>query len=381
MQDAVLPHVIFSPGVLAKQLAEGLQAVGHEVFLFTPGPLTTSAHNITSDTTLFEAELAARGDSAVSLLKKHPLTFITLSRQLQAELIAKAYKMANEDQLDIVHIYTNEEELALPFAPLCHKPVVFTHHDPFNFLVRYKAVMPKYAGANWLSLSFAQRQTMPKDTNWIANIYHGLDPKSISIGKPDTNNPYILFLGRIIEAKGLHLAIKAVQLYNKTAIQPLRLKIAGKHYAGQKDLYWQSTILPLLNDPFIEYLGFVGDQNQKNKLLAGAQALIIPSVFTEPFGMVMIESLAASTPVIGLDSGAISEVVKDGHTGFIVPLIKRQEDRKEVVDESRAVQGLAKALKQIETINRKDCRADFEARFTLDRMVNDHIAAYKKLVK
>ncbi len=99
------------------------------------------------------------------------------------------------------------------------------------------------------------------------------------------------------------------------------------------------------------------------------------------FGMVMIESLAAGTPVVGLDSGAISEIVKDGHTGLVVSLKKQHVGKNEVVDEHSTVQSLAKALEKVETINRKDCRSDFEARFTRERMVNDHIAAYKKLVK
>jgi glycosyltransferase involved in cell wall biosynthesis len=380
MQDAILPHVIFSPGTLAKQLAEGLQAAGHDVFLFTPGSIATTAHNITSNTSLFEAELAARGDTAVSLLKKHPLTFITLARQLQAELIAQAYKMANDNRLDIVHVYTNEEEIALTFADLCQKPVVFTHHDPFNFLVRYKAVMPKYRHLNWISLSFAQRETMPKTTHWVANIYHGLDPTSTILHQANADKPYVLFMGRIIEAKGLHLAIQAVQQFNKSATIPLRLEIAGKHYAGKKDQYWQNHILPLINDPNISYRGFINDPHKKSALVAGAQALMIPSTFHEPFGMVMIEALAVGTPVIGLDSGAIKEVVKHGETGFVVPILRLMKDSKDVVDETSAVKGLVHTLQNITTIDRTACRTDFEARFTLDRMVQEHIQTYEHLV-
>lgn len=380
MQDAILPQVIFSPGVLAQQLANRLHAAGNEVYLFTPGPLTTSANNVTADLSLFEAELAARGDTPVELLKKHPLTFITLARQLQAELVAKAYTMANNNLLDIVHIYTNEEETALAFRDFCHRPVVFTHHDPFNFLVRYRNSLPKYAHYHWLSMSYAQRRGMPEDTNWLANIYHGLDESEFTPSLPDSANPYVVFLGRIIEAKGLHLAIRAVQQYNQTSHTPLKLKIAGKHYAGQKDHYWQDIIVPLLDDPAVEYLGFVNDHNTKQELLGRAQALLVPSTFDEPFGMVMIEALAAGTPVVGLDSGAISEVVKHGQTGFVVPLGKQQAGIKDSGDEKVIVQGLANALQQLPRINRASCRADFEARFTLDRMTNEHIAAYRQLI-
>ncbi|HEY2004696.1 MAG TPA: glycosyltransferase, partial [Candidatus Saccharimonadia bacterium] len=171
----IMPQVIFSPGRLALQLAEGLAAAGVDVTLFTPGPADTSVRNVTVDLGYFERELAARGDSYIGLLKKHPLVFVSLARQAQAELIAKAYAMANAGELDLVHIYTNEEDLALPFAQFCSKPVVFTHHDPFSFLVRYKHVFPKYAHLDWISVSLAQRREMPADTNWVANIYHGVD--------------------------------------------------------------------------------------------------------------------------------------------------------------------------------------------------------------
>ncbi|HEU4985003.1 MAG TPA: glycosyltransferase, partial [Nitrososphaera sp.] len=138
MHRDILPQVIFSPGQLALGLAEGLRDLGASVTLFSPGPADTQVHNITADLSYFEKELAGRGDTYIDLLKKHPLTFVSLARQAQAEIIAKAFKMANDGELDVVHIYTNEEDIALPFSALCDVPVVFTHHDPFSFLVKYK---------------------------------------------------------------------------------------------------------------------------------------------------------------------------------------------------------------------------------------------------
>src|SRR5882757_6928692 len=100
----ILPHVIFSPGHLAVELADGLQALGAEVTLFSPGPVATKARNLTADLTFFQHELVARGDTYMDLLKKHPFTFVTLARQVQSEIIARAYAMANAGELDIVHI-------------------------------------------------------------------------------------------------------------------------------------------------------------------------------------------------------------------------------------------------------------------------------------
>jgi glycosyltransferase involved in cell wall biosynthesis len=273
MQDKILPHVIFSPGDLAIDLAENLNTLNQDITLFTPGPVKTSIKNKTADLSLFQKELDVRGDDYLDLLKKHPFAFVTLSRQVQSEIISEAYKFANDDKLDVVHIYTNEEDTALPFAELCKKPVVFTHHDPFNFLVKYKSVFPKYKHLNWVSLSIAQRSGMPKNTNWVANIYHGL-PLNVYEANYKIPQNYIVYMGRIIESKGVHLAIKAVQEFNKLTDNKVTLKIAGKHYSGnKKDTYWQEKIEPELSDPNIEYVGFLKNTDDKQKILEKAKAL------------------------------------------------------------------------------------------------------------
>lgn len=376
MHRDILPSVIFSPAKLALSLAEGLQDLGAEVTMFSPGPVDVPCANITTDLSLFEQELAGRGDNYLDLLKKHPFTFVTLARQVQSELIARAYAMANADELDVVHIYTNEEDIALPFAELCQKPVVFTHHDPFNFLIKYKNVFPKYKHLNWISMSHAQRRGMPADTNWVGNIYHGLSEPALQPVK-DPAGDYIAYLGRIIEPKGVHLAIGAVQEYNRLHPEaPLKLKIAGKHYAGHaKDSYWQERIAPQIDDQTIEYVGFVNTPEDKRKFLGNARALIVPSLFDEPFGMVSIEALACGTPVIGLDSGAIPEVIQDGKTGFVVAKI--YEDK--VLDSAQTTRALGSAIQKISEVDRVACRQDYEQRFTAERMCLDHLAVYQKL--
>lgn len=378
MHRDILPGVIFSPGTLALELTHELKRQGMDVTLFSPGPTLSTIPTITADLTYFEAELKGRGDTYLDLLKKHPFTFITLSRQVQAEIIAKAYAMASSGEFDIIHIYTNEEDVALPFAQLCRTPVVFTHHDPFNFLVKYKNVFPKYSHLNWLSMSMAQRSGMPRHTNWLANIPHGLSKSQFSANYQPEGN-YVAYLGRIIEPKGVHLAIAAVKKHNQTAPTPLKLKIAGKHYAGHaKDGYWKEQIEPQIDGHEIEYVGFLETSEQKQAFLGNATALLVPSIFDEPFGMVSIESLACGTPVIGLDSGAIPEVVVDGKTGLVV---SKFYDTENSLDETRTIDALSEALAAIGTIDRSECRTDFEARFTLEQMAKAHIDAYERLIQ
>lgn len=363
----ILPRVIFSPGELALELAHGLVAQDIDVTLLTPGPADTKLPSITANTSHFEQELKVRGDTYMDLLKKHPFTFINLARQVQAEIIARAFQMANDGELDLVHIYTNEEDIALPFTQLCKAPVVFTHHDPFNFSVKYRNVFPKYKHLNWISLSYAQRRGMPEDTNWQANIYHGLDPSRFTF-EPNPTGEYVAYLGRIVEPKGVHLAIEAVKRYNETHNSPLELKIAGKHYMGHgKDTYWQEKIEPELGNT-IKYVGHIKDREAKQEFLGGARALLVPSTFDEPFGMVSIEALACGTPVIGLSAGATKEIIDDSRTGFII-----NAKSNDIIKE------LASSIERISSIDRRACRQAFEERFTLETMVTAHATLYRQL--
>lgn len=371
MQRDILPHTIFSPGQLALNLADSMQAKGISVTLFSPGPVDTQASNVTANLDTFNQVLAEQKCTYMEFLKKSPLAFISMSRQIQNELLADAYHRANNGEFDVVHVYTNEEEQGLSFAKLCNKPVIFTHHDPFNLSTKYRTIMPKYADLPWLSLSNAQRKSMPIKANWIDTIYHGIKASDF-IASYEPNKRYVAYLGRIIKNKGVHLAIQAVLAYNKqNSDHPLTLKIAGKHYSGYKDIYWQKHIEPYLTDKYIEYVGFVKNNQEKQEFLGNASALLVPSLFEEPFGMVMIEALACGTPIIGLDSGAIPEIVTT-KTGMVIDSAE---------DEATLIHKLSYALGTINTYDRQACREDFENRFTLDIMAANHIAAYEKLIK
>ncbi|NCD15484.1 MAG: glycosyltransferase, partial [Bacteroidia bacterium] len=228
----------------------------------------------------------------------------------------------------------------------------------------------KYKHLNWLSISYAQRKGMPEGTNWLGNIYHGLDdPILMPVDNP--SNDYVAYLGRIIEQKGVHLAISAIKKYNESAKTPLKLKIAGKHYAEEsKDRYWHEVIEPELGE-YIEYVGFIESSEQKREFLGNARALLVPSLFDEPFGMVTLEAFACGTPVIALDSGALPEVVNDGINGYVI----KKAEKPVMVD------SLVDTLKHIQDIDQTACRSTYEHNFTMNAMVAKHITVYKSLMK
>jgi len=428
MQEDLMPEHIFSPGSLAINLADGLVDLGIDVTLFSPGKVTTKAKNIVGDLSLFDYELSLRGYGYSELLKKHPLLFSTLARQIQNELIFKAYKMANANEFDLVHVYMNEEEIALVMSDLCNKPVVFSHHEPYNFLAKYRSIFPKYEHKNWISISYSQRKTMPERTNWVGNVYHGFPAREnritnfpdisgqitneqedggkhehfgITRSKPSPlgeggplavgeTSHYLAYFGRIIEPKGVHLAIAAVKQYNKLRTRNsklLTLKIAGKHYGDMSnDLYWEEKILPEVDGKEIQYIGFINKDEEKQQFLANAKALIIPSIWEEPFGMVMIEALSCGTPLIGLNPGAIPEIIKNGETGFVEEKINKEKlvinnAKTSTLDERKTVDQLSKAIGKIDRIDRKKCLEDFEKRFTVQRMCEEYLEIYEKVIR
>src|SRR5262249_2312052 len=102
----------------------------------------------------------------------------------------------------------------------------------------------------------------------------------------------------------------------------------------------------------------------KRDLLAGADALLFPIEWDEPFGLVMVEAMAAGTPVIGFRRASVPEIVDDGVSGFVV------ED----------VAGMADAIGRLGAIDRADCGRSAEERFRIGRMVDDHEAMYQGIL-
>jgi len=355
MGDELRAQVIFSPGELARELANA-RFEGVELTLFSPLAVKSRAKNVVADSSGFRRELAGRGYGYLELLKKHPSLFVAMSRQLQGEVIAEAYKRATAGEFDVVHVYTNEEDQALIFADLCCKPVVFTHHDPYNFLIKYKSVFPRYKYHNFVSMSRAQQKTAPRGTNFVANIYHGVRVAGAGARgdgeRPRAERDYFLYVGRIIEPKGVHLAVAAAKRAG------VKLKLVGKRYG---DDYFEREIKPHLGEQ-IEYVGFKrGDELQK--LMAEARGLVMPSLFAEPFGMTAIEAMAVGTPVIASRNGALPEIVEEGVSGWFA----------DTVDE------LVVAMGRVDELVAEDCVKRVREHFSLEKMLDEHAKLWRQL--
>ena len=167
---------------------------------------------------------------------------------------------------------------------------------------------------------------------------------------------YLAFLGRIAREKRVD---RAVEIAIKAGMP---LKIAAKVDPSDRE-YYEREIKPLLHHPLIEYIGEISEE-QKPAFLGAAYAQIFPIDWPEPFGLVMIESMACGTPVVAFRNGSVPEIVEDGITGWIVD------------SEEQAV----RSLQGLEGFDRHACRARFEERFSARRMAADYAHVYRRIL-
>jgi len=185
-------------------------------------------------------------------------------------------------------------------------------------------------------------------------IHHGMDATAFPVGAGEGG--HLACLGRMAPEKGIHTAIEVA----READLPLLIG-AKMREAAERD-YFEAEVRPLLGGS-IEYLGELGTTD-KLELLGGAVALVNPIRWAEPFGLVMTESMACGTPVVSTPCGAVPEIVTHGVTGFIC------DTTAEMVD----------AVQSASTLSRDACRHEVETTFSMQRMVEDHITFYQKVI-
>jgi glycosyltransferase involved in cell wall biosynthesis len=312
-------------------LADGLVGADHDVTLFSVGQSRTKAK------LEYVFEEAPSDDIG--------RTFPELRHALSC--------YARHRDFDLIHDHTGLLGAALGGA--VPTPVAHTVHGPVDGIpgALYEQIAAIAPQVGLISISLNQRRPKPH-LNWIANCPNAIDfdlyPFSPHRGD------YLLFLGRMSPEKGAHRAVR-------TAIETgLPLKLAAKMREPPEKEYFDEYVRPYLT-PEIEYLGEVS-HGDKVELLQHARATLFPIEWEEPFGLVMIESMACGTPVIASRWGAVPEVIEPGRSGVIVD------------DWGDA----AAALEEADRITPESCRAYAEERFTPERMVRDYRAAYDVLV-
>lgn len=160
----------------------------------------------------------------------------------------------------------------------------------------------------FISISEAQRETR-LGLNYIHTVYNGIDTTAYTFQPEPTQPAYLAFVGRFSLEKG------PVQATLIARAAGLPLKMAGKIDVVDRE-YYRQEVEPLIDGEQIQYLGEVSHE-EKVKLLGGATVTLFPITWREPFGLVMIESMATGTLVIAMGLGAVPEVIAHGKTGFV----------------------------------------------------------------
>jgi len=259
--------------------------------------------------------------------------------------VATAFERAAE--FDLIH--NNFDFLPLTYSGLVDTPVVTTIHGFSS--ERIVPVFERYNGrAYYVAVSEADRH---ERLDYVATIHHGIDLGAFEPGAGDGG--YLLFFGRIHHDKG---AVEAIDVAERAQTP---LVIAG---IVQDREYFERLVQPRLDGERVRYVGPV-ERDRRGALLGGAGALLHLVNFEEPFGFSVVEAMACGTPVVAARRGSMPEIVRDGENGFLVGSL----------DEA------VEAVRAAALLDRRAVRASVEARFGVGRMVDDYLAAYRRVLE
>jgi glycosyltransferase involved in cell wall biosynthesis len=331
LYESVPPKYYGGTERVVSYLTEELVRQGHDVTLFASGDSVTRARLIA----------ACRRSLR---LDKHCVD------RLAHQILMLEHVFQRADEFDIIHFHV--DYLHFPLSrrqPITHVTTLHGRLDIPDLAPLYQ----EFRDMPVISISNGQREPLAW-ANWQATVYHGV-PADMYRFRAESGG-YLAFLGRISPEKR---ADRAIEIAKRVQIP---LKVAAKVDRVDKE-YFESVVEPLLRHPLVEFVGEIGD-GEKDEFLGNAYALLFPIDWPEPFGLVMIEAMACGTPVIAYRGGAVSEVMEQGHTGFIV----------------KGLEDAVEAVLRIGELSRKRCREVFEQRFTATRMAHDYVQVYKRLI-
>jgi glycosyltransferase involved in cell wall biosynthesis len=232
------------------------------------------------------------------------------------------------------------------------RPVVTIVHSPFEEVVveLYRATSPDLT---FVAISHHQASTA-QGIPVTEVIHHGIRTEDVPIGQGGSE---ACFVGRMHPAKGPLEAIRVAELAG------IRLRIAAKMREDDESEYFEEVVQPALGSN-AEYVGELSAE-EKYELMGSSCALLNPIQWDEPFGLVMIEALATGTPVVATPRGSVPEIVQDGRNGFV---------RADLDD-------LAAALGHASSLDRDECRASVEERFTAAQMAQRYVELFERLLE
>ena len=328
--ESVPPKYYGGTERVVSYLTEALVDLGHDVTLFATGDSHTRARLV---------------PVCPQALRLAP----ALGEAFPYHLLAIEEVCKRRDEFDIVHFHL--DFLHYPVSRRVGWTQLTTLHGRLD-LPELQPLYDEFGEMPLASISDAQRRPVPQG-NWVGTVYHGLPPDLLTF-YPGPGE-YLAFLGRISPEKRVD---RAIEIATRAG---LPLRIAAKVDRAD-ERYFERDIEPLLSQPGIEYIGEIAD-SEKNDFLGRAIALLFPIDWEEPFGLVMIESMACGTPVVAWPRGSVLEIIDPDVTGYI----------------STSTDDAVQAVELTRRLDRRRCRDTFERRFTAERMARDYLRLYRQL--
>ena len=333
LYEAVPPKLYGGTERVVAHLTDALVDLGHEVTLFASAEAQT------------RARLVPVRDQAIRL---DPAP---LKSDLASHMSMLSAVLRRADEFDVIHFHT--DMIHFPFFERIANKTLTTLHGRLD-MKDLPEVYERWPQFGLVSISDDQRRPLAF-ANWKATVHHGM-PAEQYVFSPKSKG-YLAFLGRISPEKRPDRAIEIATRLGK------RLKIAAKVDAADR-VYYETRIKPMIDgNPLIEFIGEIGD-HQKSEFLGGAEALLFPIDWPEPFGLVMIEAMACGTPVVAFRCGSTTEIIEDGATGFLVDTLE---------------QAVA-AADRAPMLDREAVRACFELRFSAAAMARRYLDVYGDLL-
>lgn len=319
--------------LVVSQLADGLMDRGHEVILFASGDSKTKA-------------------KLVPIVPRHiGQDWPGYGQPFQNSFSEFSYVRSFLDKVDIIHDHTMHHNTWLPVK------AIYTLHGPAEWGAELARRMSAFGQQNYfVAISETQRRFYGEEgINFVRTVYNAVDLKQVPFS--DKKEDYLFFIGRANREKGLDLAVRV-------AIETKRkLIMAIKMTEAHEKEYFKEVVKPLISKADVEIKGDITVEEKYN-LYKNAYATLFTSQWEEPFGLVMIESMATGTPVIALQRGAAVEVIENGVTGFL----------------GDTLEDLIAAVGHIPDIKPETCRQHVEKKFSVEKMVEGYEEAYKQVL-
>lgn len=311
---------------------------GHKVTLFADSKSSTSGKLV--ETTEFKDLI----DSKTGQIVKSRFALLCIDEMV--ELVKK------QNEFDLIHISVFSLPYVLPLTKLLTKPVFVTiHGSGFNY-EDAKLVTKKYSNIHYVFISESFSRTWPKPKNYRI-IHNGIDINNFPLSYSERK--YYFWMSRISKEKGVE---DVIEFSNKSGQDVI---IAGPIRDQE---YYNSQVKPFLK----KKIKYVGELSLKEKVgyYQGAKAFLFPIKWPEPFGLVVVESMACGTPVVTYDLGAMKEIISNGVDGRIV--------------KPGDIKGFISAAENTVGLGGEQCRKKVEKFFTIEKMVDNYEEYYHEII-